>query len=379
MPDRGGRATVRRGLVRRLQRTVAEKRSLAAAVRSLAHHLEPGLWRLPFARVAVRARSGRLPRHLRATGAVGSSGRRAALAQAIRVLVPPTWVWVSAPRAVERDRGGLGMAAGPSTALVLAPAGRSAVLFDRAGAIVTRVGIGRPLPARQVAIRRAMQPYVPMPEFSVSPDRHLLREAMLDGLPFHRLSTERRSVAFVALCGRYAAMVRPERRSARPAAVAHSFRAMAALADRDAAWAPLLERRDAAVREAAAWPCVPVHGDLSAENVVVVDGVAHLIDFEFADLLPFFYDVVKLVLDEASCGRDDLLAGIGSPGPIREAWCELWTAAGSEGPPESLEVVLTTVVALYARRLQRIRPGQARRPVLEGTRDVSGLGGVPHV
>jgi hypothetical protein len=367
-------------IARHLTTIRSEKRNLATAARALALHMEPGVWWLPFARLLVHARAPRMPRHARSTIMPRPTGWRAMAVAMVRVLMPPLWVWVprQGRRKVPRSAH-LGTFAPARTAAVvlLAPTGRSAVCFDRAGETVTRVAIGTPMPRRIIAIRRVLQSYLPMPAFDVTEDRQVLREDLIDGSPFFELSATDRTAVFEALLTHYTTLVRHERRSPRPATVAMAFGAAASLAQRNPSWAHLVALRDEALTAAAAWPCVPSHGDLSAMNLVVANGRVRLIDFEFAEVLPFFYDLVKLTLDEASCGRDDLLVGIRPGGRFDRPWRELWASAGLPSAPDSLVPVFTVVVVIYARRLERVRPVGAERLVLEGSYVVPELGVVP--
>ena len=53
---------------------------------------------------------------------------------------------------------------------------------------------------------------------------------------------------------------------------------------------------------------LPAHGDLSAQNVIVCEGLAWVLDWDTAGSpQPILYDILYLIVREAALGRTDLL------------------------------------------------------------------------
>ncbi|WP_052667102.1 phosphotransferase [Nitriliruptor alkaliphilus] len=218
------------------------------------------------------------------------------------------------------------------------------VLFDLERQRVLRIPRG-PVAAARIDVPTRMAPHVRIASFEVHASGRYFVEELIEGATLADVDEpDRRLDAIVTLLAGYTDLARAERSGSASSLLAATLAeaSTAALPPRLAAWletmAPHLLQR------AAAWPLVPCHADLTADNVMIRDGEPVLIDFEWARHLPFFYDPLWLILREASDGRGHDLLEACLDGRLDPAISALCDAAAS--PPEDVTTLLVTTLLM---------------------------------
>jgi hypothetical protein len=301
---------------------LARARSRRALLRKYADVLQPGPWLLMHPKVAYHWRRRDLPAHVRQTKASARARRPGAIGALSAVLrAALSWTWV-------RRRPGGSVYQAYS---ILVPNAYSAdvVLLDPPGRRVLRVAHDPAASRHRAAIQATMAAHLPVPAFRMADRGRLVHEEYIDGVSLAEVSPARRMEAFAKLLTGYAELCRSAGEGTSAPLIEAALRS-AAIAALPAALHQLLEWEDARLRmEAAGWLLIPAHGDLCAENILVDAQGPRLIDFEWAGHLPFFYDVVTLLVREAVEGdRDDLLVAWLRRRPIG-AVAELFAASGA--------------------------------------------------
>lgn len=133
-------------------------------------------------------------------------------------------------------------------------------------------------------------------------------DSFLDGPTLAQCRPNQRIATVKALIQQYAAFARFAAESASPKVTEDAFTTIKNCAP-DSVPARIAIRHEEAIhRLGAALKYIPVHGDLSGQNVFVCDGKPWIIDWDTAGRLqPILHDVLYLIIREAELGRPDLL------------------------------------------------------------------------
>lgn len=133
-------------------------------------------------------------------------------------------------------------------------------------------------------------------------------DRLIPGVSMVHAAAGERSAAVRRLLDQYAAFARE---AALPASPELTDQALATIVDCAPHSIPAAMARSCEAemkRVGGALNLLPAHGDLSAQNVIVDDGRAWVLDWDTAGTpRPILYDILYLVVREATLGRTDLL------------------------------------------------------------------------
>lgn len=294
----------------RLSALRAERRRMAVALRSHAALLRPGPWVVLTPRIARHWLAVRDGRHARfkgsATRAYGSSAWAPARLLARHLLTSA----IVPMRATRRDDAR--RVSARCTVVVRNAITNDLVLLDRRRGVVVRTH-RQAATAAALDARARLGRYVDLPQARAHPAAGITVEEYVEGRHLADLGPGERRAALRALVDAHARLIAGEGSGSSGATLASSLRVAERVELPPELRSALTGHADALAELAAACPLVPAHGDMSADNLLVRDGRPVLIDLEWADVLPAFYDPLWLVLREAvSDGRSDLLRAYGA-------------------------------------------------------------------
>ncbi len=177
----------------------------------------------------------------------------------------------------------------------------SIVVLDPSEGSVLRIADDVPFGPDYVGLRRRFQRYVPSPSFSVSPDGRILTEKMLSGVSLEELESDETRAAMLRLLERFVSMSESEHERLEPevsAILEGLWRAALETLSDDAASSEIdLELLQAMLLTTNG---LPGKGPaLGQNNLIVVEGDLHCIDFPRMAVLPAWSDGLILVLHSA--------------------------------------------------------------------------------
>lgn len=333
-------------LVRRWRELRADKRTLQAQLQAHAHLLEPGVWVLPRARLALHLRRGRPPAHLRLT-TLRPKGDPSFCALTRERL--KSWLAFPIVTRVPRVRatGHRGIPPGQRFPIALVPASRSMVLIDPEGGLVVRFLGDRPPRPEALRVRELMSRHVATPAIEPLPDGDGFREEFVGGRMLPDLDVDTRRDVLRHLMEGCASLCRAEATGSAAPTLARALDAARASALPSALRRHLDRESDAIRDRARGWPVAPCHGDLHHHNLVVADRKPILIDFDHAAYLTFFEDPVALMIREAYWGRPELLRSF-LRGELDDVCKDLWAAAGVPYAVDERETYLFASILTHA-------------------------------
>ena len=207
------------------------------------------------------------------------------------------------------------MAKGPRTRLIaLAPDRKEVVRCGSAGAFG----------AEYVELRTCLARHFRSPDFSVSADGRVLREAWCDGLLLAQLPDEDQLTHLGALLESFANLTRAEATEAAIFPWSDMGEQLASLTP-PSSMKGLLEA-PGVIELFTRGPTVPSHGDLTTRNVMI-DGSAQLVDFDDVRYAPFWLDLSKLLWRTLRSVDRETLA---KSQPVQEGLDEIWKSGGLE-------------------------------------------------
>jgi hypothetical protein len=367
---------------RRVQMLSSDKRVVVTAMRTHQSWLAPGLWSLRSIGSAHRIPKNRTPAIASdrwMAGIKGSVIKRAAIRTAV-ACVPPSIVWVhdsgsTGSTGSTGSRGNSDSSSGTATELLATKAG---------GMLLFEVSSGRVihLPRDPFATdyrrrREALAQHLPVPAFRLTPDRAVLTEHLVTGIPLLECALEVKERVTRDLIGRATAMVG----ATRPHSIGNANGDDStdvindALATFDAATdiapsirALIAAQRDALVAAAKTWPLVASHGDANGLNIVVDGDDWTLIDFEDCGDLPYFYDALSPVVS------DRPLAQLALRGAFDDQLTALTQAAGLSAEASHVALQLTAVALVAAVRHATRHGGSVGRSLARSWLSLSAAG-----
>lgn len=294
----------------RLPALRAERRRMAVALRSHAALLRPGPWVVLTPRIARHWLATRGEHPARSTGSAARATGSSAWAPA-RLLARHLLTSAIVPTRAA-GRGDAGRVSARCTVVVRNAITDDLVLLDRRRGVVVRTHRHAPTAAALDA-RARLGRYVDLPDARVDPAAGITVEEYVEGRHLADLGPGERRAALRALLDAHARLIAGEGSGSSAPTMTSALRVAERVELPAELRAALTEHADALAELAAACPMVPAHGDMSADNILMCDGRPVLIDLEWADVLPAFYDPLWLVLREAvSDGRRDLLRAYGA-------------------------------------------------------------------
>lgn len=170
-------------------------------------------------------------------------------------------------------------------------------LFSCTGAEVKTFGYTAERLAHIETAFQALSPFLSLTDLSVDYDKGSVREAIVDGQPFHLAAKHQRDLAFQALLGGFTKLAAESGKQ--KIGVAAAAKALHGVL-RVLGWHPFatILRESQAKIEALLGNAitVPSHGDLHGNNVLVEQGGPMIIDLDHFGWRPFFYDALTLPL-----------------------------------------------------------------------------------
>jgi hypothetical protein len=222
-----------------------------------------------------------------------------------------------------------------------------AVLFDLEHQAVLRVARGPVAPAR-IEVPQRLARHLGIARFDVIDGGCAFLEEFVDGTPLTDVTDpERRLDVLRRLFAGYTRLVAAERGGSAGPLVEGACTSATSIALPHGLRSWFDERGEELRARSRTWPLVPSHTDLTGTNLLVQGREPRLIDLEWADFYPFFYDVTLLVLREAAEeGRGDLLAAYLDGGLAAEL-AGLCTASGNPGEDPIMLLMATLLVRCH--------------------------------
>ncbi|MBA2316201.1 MAG: phosphotransferase [Euzebyales bacterium] len=240
---------------------------------------------------------GRTGGHVQRSAARPARGVAAdVLTRAVRLVLASMWVGRQRKGSEGAAAGDLG---GRFPLLIRTRFSEDAVLLDPKEGLVLRTHRSSPPSPAVLEARRRLARHLAMPSWEVRPEVPGMTEEYVEGDHLAALpQSEQEAVVRELLVaqGRLAA----DEGEGSTAAVLQGALQVVDRVDAPVSLRAELDRerpRLAVVAERC--PLVPAHGDMSSDNLVVRDGRPVIIDLEWAGMLPFGYDPLWLLLEEA--------------------------------------------------------------------------------
>jgi hypothetical protein len=261
---------------------------LRSTLRRLEGSIAPGLWLIRSESFARRWGTA-LPQHLRDTQKPARrADRLRGLVQRFRRIIMGVQI-VMIPRGAQS-----------TCDLVAISKDGTILLFDRPAWSVER-RYPSSVDSSYLDHRNALSLFLPTPAMTMSSDRRVLTEELLDGQLLSSCAPEAKLAVFQTLAEGYAKMFAATHYNA------ECLEAMAAVSTSDSSaytteW-PRTQTGSELVRVMFSWTWFMSHGDLSAKNIIVGPRGATLIDFDDMALRPWFFDLVLLAMRDEFLGK----------------------------------------------------------------------------